>query len=140
MRLALLSIAVVGVAVLGCSSTRLYQSDHPVNLTFSAQLRPAFLRVSEVSLDIFFGDDCERSYQGSVTLRSGDYPRGMCCAECDGPLYPYMVVPHEAYRGRITALWDLARESLVDASELVIVGYSFPDYDQRVCTLLIGLR
>ena len=79
---------------------------------------------------------CERLHLLSLTLRRGDYPRGLCCAECDGPLYPYMVVPHEAYRGRITALWDLASETLVNASELVIVGYSFPDYDQRVRTLL----
>lgn len=74
MRLAGSTSVLLVALVLGCQATRPYKSEQPANLTFSAQLRPAFLSRTKVSLDIFFGDECERTYQGSVALRPGDPP------------------------------------------------------------------
>ncbi|MBI5787436.1 MAG: hypothetical protein HZA78_01080 [Candidatus Schekmanbacteria bacterium] len=50
---------------------------------------------------------------------------------CGGTIEPYIFVPHQELDKRISLLWSRATEVLKNAQKVTIVGYSFPDYDQK---------
>lgn len=54
---------------------------------------------------------------------------------CGGKIEPLIVIPHGKYADRFKPLWDEAGQVLNEADKIVVIGYSFPDYDTRVTDL-----
>ena len=54
---------------------------------------------------------------------------------CRGKIEPLIVIPHGKYADRFELLWDEAGQVLNEADKIVVIGYSFPDYDTRVIDL-----
>lgn len=54
---------------------------------------------------------------------------------CRGKIAPLIITPHANHTSRFAPLWDEAGRSLAEASKIVIIGYSFPDYDTKVIEL-----
>ena len=48
---------------------------------------------------------------------------------------PYIFLPHQTTHGTIDQLWERARGELKQADKIVVIGYSFPDYDKKVIEL-----
>ena len=63
------------------------------------------------------------------------YKDKVCAKEkCGGEVTPFMVT-HEKYDEKINYLWNVVKEHLGEAHRVTIIGYSFPEYDQRVIKL-----
>jgi hypothetical protein len=54
---------------------------------------------------------------------------------CRGKIDPLIITPHASHTSRFASLWEEAGRSLTEASKIVIIGYSFPDYDTNVIEL-----
>jgi len=53
----------------------------------------------------------------------------------DGPVEPYIFLPHQQKVGKVGLLWDRAKEEIRSATKITIIGYSFPKYDTDVINL-----
>lgn len=56
-------------------------------------------------------------------------------SSCRSKIEPLIATPHGDYDNRFKLLWDEAGQALNEADKVVIIGYSFPDYDTRVMDL-----
>ncbi len=61
-----------------------------------------------------------------------------CGNDCKGAIEPFIIMPHQKYGDRISRLWNEAGSELKQAKKVTIIGYSFPEYDQKVIDLFAG--
>lgn len=54
---------------------------------------------------------------------------------CGEIMEPYIFIPHQKYDERISLLWSKAEDVLREANKVTIIGYSFPEYDQKAMDL-----
>jgi hypothetical protein len=56
-------------------------------------------------------------------------------SSCNGIIEPYIFLPHQKLDDRIELLWNEATKKLKNAPKVTIIGYSFPDYDEKAIDL-----
>lgn len=76
---------------------------------------------------------CKRLSLNLYSVQRGFYEQEKC--RCEGDVEPFIVMPHEEYAEKINVLWNKAAEQLKLAQKVTIIGYSFPEYDQRAISL-----
>jgi len=85
------------------------------------------------SLDWGMCPNCDRIVKYRSPINRLHYDSKSC--QCGGQMEPFIVMAHEKYSDKIEPLWDEARRRLKQANKIVIIGYSFPEYDTRVIHL-----
>lgn len=82
-------------------------------------------------LSLYFPHMVAKNYFGE------GWPPVCRVGKCNGIIEPYIFVPHQDQGDdeRINMLWDKAKEVLSQAQKITIIGYSFPEYDQKVIKL-----
>ena len=88
------------------------------------------------SLDWGLCSACGKLHLYYPNLFRGHYEDNVCAVDCGGKLSPYILVPHQSYDGPILSLWDEAACVIREAEHISVIGYSFPDYDDRARDLL----
>jgi hypothetical protein len=88
------------------------------------------------SLDWGICDKCGSLYLYYPFMYRTFYDGKVCtCKNCGGIITPFIVIPHEKYGEKINHLWNVAKNHLREAHKVTIIGYSFPEYDQKVIKL-----
>lgn len=83
------------------------------------------------SLDWGICPDCQTLVQYPPAIDRFHYNH-QNCYECSGLVEPFIIIPHEKYNRLIEPLWDKAANIMKSSEKVTIIGYSFPEYDQRV--------
>jgi len=67
----------------------------------------------------------------------GDFYRHAKCniTSCQGVLEPLVILPYTDPSSKLSKLWAVAEEHLAKAERVIIIGYSFPPYDNKVTEL-----
>lgn len=85
------------------------------------------------SLDWGICENCGQLHLYYPSMHRTFYEEKVCANEkCGGIVTPFIVVPHEKNGEKINDLWNVAKDHLMEAHRVTIIGYSFPEYDQRV--------
>lgn len=87
------------------------------------------------SLDWGICPTCNRLHLYFPNMFRDFYDNKYCTGECDGTIQPFIVIPHEKYGEKIDSLWGAAKNELLEANKVTIIGYSFPEYDNRIIDL-----
>ena len=68
----------------------------------------------------------------------GDFYRHAKCniTSCQGVLEPLVILPYTDPSSKLSKLWAVAEEHLAKVERVIIIGYSFPPYDNKVTELL----
>ncbi|MBN2115700.1 MAG: hypothetical protein JW730_03975 [Anaerolineales bacterium] len=99
---------------------RTYAKNQPFNL-----IKP------NGSLDWGICPSCNRLYLYFHHMFKNFYDNKRC-SDCGSQIQPFIIIPHERYGNIIEPLWLSAANDLKVADKVIIIGYSFPDYDKRV--------
>jgi len=104
-----------------------FDSPHPSKRNRSADLIP-FIKLNG-SLNWGICWKCKRLSLYSCYIRRGFYEKEICCEE--NAKEPFIIVPYENYADKMKILWSKAEHQLRLAHKVTIIGYSFPEYDQK---------
>lgn len=78
---------------------------------------------------------------GKTSLRPFNYAPGSyggktCQAGCGGSVEPLLILPHQpSASSMFDQIWNKSRQAIHTAEQIIIVGYSFPQYDEAVTKL-----
>lgn len=87
------------------------------------------------SLDWGICRKCNRLHLYSPHMQRDFYNRKSCIGNCNGIIEPFIIIPHEKYSEKIEILWEKAEGELKQAEKITVIGYSFPEYDEKVINL-----
>ena len=82
--------------------------------------------------------ECSSGHLGLLhyVVRDSTFSGGRCgFQDCRGRIEPLIWTAHTSYSSRLTPLWNHAGELLEEAQKVIVIGYSFPDYDKRMIEL-----
>jgi NAD-dependent SIR2 family protein deacetylase len=86
------------------------------------------------SLDWGICENCGRLHLYYPFMHRTFYKNKACAKQkCGGRVTPFIISPHD--NQRINSLWNVAKNHLKEASQVTIIGYSFPEYDKDVIKL-----
>jgi len=81
---------------------------------------------------------CGNGHRGLLHyfVRDNTFTGGRCRVPmCRSEIDPLIITPHASHTSVFSSLWQEVRQILETAERIVIIGYSFPDYDTRVIQL-----
>lgn len=87
------------------------------------------------SLDWGVCQSCDRLFLFFQPKGTGFLDKRSCENDCKGGIEPFIIMPYQKYGDRISRLWNEAESELNQAKKVTIIGYSFPEYDQKVIDL-----
>jgi NAD-dependent SIR2 family protein deacetylase len=99
-----------------------------------ARTNPIKLIKLNGSLDWGICPSCNRLYLYFHHMFRNSYDNKKC-SECGEHIQPFVIIPHERYGTIIKPLWSIAEKVLKRANIVTVIGYSFPEYDQKVVDL-----
>jgi hypothetical protein len=109
-----------------------YHFDSQINTHVEARKIP--LIKLNGSLDWGICQTCGKHTLISFYIRPESYDKNLC-KNCNEPLTPNIVAPHEQYPNKFDGLYEVTERIINEASKITIIGYSFPDYDQKIINI-----